>query len=170
MSENKKSNKFLDSLMKIPFFKKLKNIKHIEIIIVIIFVSLLLFIYFYGFKTNESSFGKTTSNQIQTTETSGDYAKELEEKILRVVTSLKGVKNATVVVSLKNEELVAVETTKEQNSLVTNDATTTQTSNIQGIVVVANGAEDINVRLNIYKIIETILTIPCDRIQVFAGK
>lgn len=192
MSENKKTNKLMDSLMKIPFFKKLKTIKHIEIIIVVIFISLLLLIYFYGFKTEKTSSASNMQSDNLTYINSSEYAKELENKILKVVTSLKGVKNATVFVSLESgSELVIAKTTEEktiQTGSGTNVTITTSpvlVSNggkespiilaenlpkVQGIIVVASGTEDVNIKLNIYRILETIFSIPSDRIQVFAGK
>ena len=41
---------------------------------------------------------------------------------------------------------------------------------IEGVIVVAGGADDVNVKLNIYKLLQAILSISSDKIQVFAGK
>ena len=101
--EKKKNNKLMDNLFKLPFLKKLKNVKHIEIIICIIFISLLLLIYFYGFNSNVKTKTNETSSESNLSYTSSvEYAKEIEKKLVEVLTSLKGVTKASVMVSVEN--------------------------------------------------------------------
>ena len=196
MSEEKKNSKLMDNLFKIPIFKKLKNIKHIEIIICIIFISLLLLIYFYGFNGKTTKSVKTSIeeyNELSFT-SSSEYAKELEEKLCIAISNLKGVSKAKVVVSIASggEIIIAnsVEEKKEVSSdgesknvttiktpiIVTNNGTSKPIilmevlPKIQGVIVVASGAEDVGVKLNIYKVIETITELSSENIQVFAGK
>ncbi|MGN1223270.1 MAG: hypothetical protein ACI4T1_03975 [Christensenellales bacterium] len=196
MSDEKKPT-LMDNLLKLPFFKKLKNIKHIEIIICIIFISLLLLIYFYGgvkTKTNKSeSTSKLTVETLSYT-TTDEYAKLLEDKLENIIGSLKGVGNISVMVNLKSgSELVVATSTEEENVYSSNGDKINQTiiktpimveengtskpvilmelaPEIEGVIVVAGGADDVNVKLNIYKLLQAILSISSDKIQVFAGK
>ena len=41
---------------------------------------------------------------------------------------------------------------------------------IKGVIVVAGGADDINVKLNIYRAVQATISVSSDNIQVFAGK
>lgn len=193
MSENKKDGKLVENLFKLPLFKKLKNVKHIEIIICIIFISLLLVIYFVNFSPQKSS-TKTnaeSSSQVLVT-SSSEYAKLLEEKLTSTLSSLKGVKNVAVVVSVSSGGEVVIANNVEEKTvenengknvtvvktpiIVTENGTSKPIilmeilPKVNGVLVVAGGAEDINVKLNILKAVEAIVSIPSENIQVFAGK
>lgn len=194
MSENKKETKLMDNLFKLPFLKKLKNIKHIEIYICIIFISLLLVIYFVSFSPQKTS--KTTSLIEAESEnyfvSSLEYSKNMEEKLKSVLSNLKGVKNVQVLVSVSSGGEIVIANDIEEKTIEENggkNVTITKTPiivtengtskpiilvevlpKINGVIVVAGGAEDVNVRLNIYKAIEAIISIPSENIQVFAGK
>ena len=61
--------------------KKLKNVKHIEIIICIIFIALLLLIYFYGFNTKQTSTKDHISNLTDINSATYVYEKELEQRL-----------------------------------------------------------------------------------------
>lgn len=196
MSDEKKNNKLIDNLFKIPIFKKLKSVKHIEIIICIIFISLLLLIYFYGFNDKKTTKETIADNEFGEVsfKTASEYSKEVENKITTIVSSLKGVSSASVMVSVcSGGEIVianSIEETKEENKdgesknvttiktpiIVTENGTSKPVvlmeilPKIQGVIVVAKGADDVNVKLNIYKAIQTITELPSENIQVFAGK
>ncbi len=195
MSENKKESKLMDNLFKLPFLKKLKNIKHIEIYVCIIFISLLLVIYFINFSPQKTS--KTSSVESSDTNEIGfvsslEYSKNLEDKLKTVLSNLKGVKNVQVLVSVSSGgEIVIANNVEEKTSfeddgkkvtviktpiIVTENGTSKPIilmevlPKVNGVIVVASGAEDVNVKLNIYKAIEAIISIPSENIQVFAGK
>lgn len=195
MSENKKESKLMDNLFKLPFLKKLKNIKHIEIYVCIIFISLLLVIYFINFSPQKTS--KTSSVESSNTNEIGfvsslEYSKNLEDKLKTVLSNLNGVKNVQVLVSVSSGgEIVIANNVEEKTSfeddgkkvtviktpiIVTENGTSKPIilmevlPKVNGVIVVASGAEDVNVKLNIYKAIEAIISIPSENIQVFAGK
>jgi len=193
MNDGKKENKVTDTLFKIPIFKKLKNIKHIEIIICIIFIGLLLLIYFFGFNNKTTSTKETVQESSYTYVSSLKYATEMEDKLCKVIGNLKGVGNVSVIVRVDDSsELIIAKTVEEQNSSTnSNEKTVTIASTpiivtengeskpiilseslpkILGVLVVASGADDVGVKLNIVRAIETITDIPSENIQVFAGK
>ena len=102
--------------------------------------------------------------------------------------------NISVMVNLKSgSELVVATSTEEENVYSSNGDKINQTiiktpimveengtskpvilmelaPEIEGVIVVAGGADDVNVKLNIYKLLQAILSISSDKIQVFAGK
>ncbi|MBE5745861.1 MAG: hypothetical protein E7359_01040 [Clostridiales bacterium] len=197
MSEdNKKNTVFMDNLFKLPFLKKIKNIKHIEIYICIIFIGLLLLIYFYGFG------GKKANDQLKETASSGEiaftssslYAKELEEKLEQVIGNLKGVGMAKVMVSVKSGGEIVIANSITEETVVSTDGESQNVTivktpiivtengeskpiilmeilpEIQGVIVVAEGADDTMVKLNIYQAVQAIITVPSVNIQVFAGE
>lgn len=194
MSENKKEGKLMDNLFKLPLLKKLKNVKHIEIIICIIFIGLLLVIYFVNFSPQKTS-SQTTANasmgEVAFT-SSSEYAKRLEDKLALTIGGLKGVKDVRVLVSVSSGGEVVIANNVEEKTVENGDGknvtvvktpiivTENGTSKpiilmevlpkINGVLIVATGAEDVNVKLNIFKAVEAVINIPSENIQVFAGK
>lgn len=194
--ESKKTNKLMENLFKLPVLRKLKNIKHIEIIICIIFISLLLLIYFYGFKGTSGDTKTTSANSI-TGElafiTSSVFARETEAKLTEVIEGLKGVKSAKVMVSVKQGSEIVIANSIKEETVISSDGESKNVTivktpiivtdngeskpiilmevlpTIQGVIVVASGAEDVAVKLNIYKAIQAIISISSENIQVFAG-
>lgn len=195
MSEEKKNNKLMDNLFKLPFLKRFKNVKHIEIIVCIIFIGLLLLIYYFGFNktVNTSSITNNVTEESVLYTSSVVYARELETKLEGVITELKGVTSARVMVSVKSggEVIIANEITEESvksNNGETINVTVVKTPiivtengeskpivlmevlpELEGVVVVAGGAEDTFVKLNILRIIQAMTNISSENIQVFAG-
>lgn len=194
--ENKKNNKLMDNLFKLPMLKKLKNIKHIEIIICIIFIGLLLLIYFYGFSgTSKGSVETIGTNTGELAFTSSSvFAKETEEKLEKIISNLKGVGSASVMVSVKSGSEIVIANSITEEKVISSDGESQNVTivktpiivtedgeskpivlmevlpTIQGVIVVAEGAEDTMVKLNIYRAIQAIITVASENIQVFAGK
>lgn len=196
MSEKKEKN-FLSFLDKISFFKKLKNVKHIGIIICIIFISLLLLIYFSGTSTKKATntnANTSTSTNETTYNTSFTYIKSTEERLQNVLGSLEGVKSVKVMITLETgPEIIIAKTTEEETKILENGKEKNITiistpiivnengenkpiilmevlPKINGVIVVADGAEDVKTKLNIYTAIQTLISVSSDKIQVFAGK
>lgn len=187
MSDKKEDTKST-ILDKIPFLKKLKTIKHIEIIIFAIFIIIALLIAFSG--SNPFSFLTSTSGE-QTVETSTysyfstlDYIRSQEEKLTSLLKNVDGVENVQVMLSVKNageivyakniqEKTVGSTTTKTESVVfVTNDGKSTplilmeKLPEIAGVVVISQGAKDVKVKLNIVSILSTALGLSSDKINV----
>ena len=194
--DKKKTNKLMDNLFKLPFLKKLKNVKHIEIIVCIIFISILVLIYFVSFNKTTS---QTSSNSVINTgelsfTSSSVYAKEMEEKLTRVITNLEGVNSVSVMVSVASGSEIVIANSIEEEKIYSSsgeseNVTTIKTPiivtqngtskpiilmevlpKIEGVVVVAGGANDVKVKLNIYRVVQAMVDISSENIQVFAGK
>ena len=198
MSEEKKSKKE-SFFSRLPFFKKLKSIKNIEIVVAVLIISVMFLIYFGSSSKTSTSASKTSTSiaNIQYTSAS-QYAKELEERLAKTLSQIQGAGNVSVVITLESSsELIiakTIETTKKSES-VTDKGVTTKTENIEviekplivsgkngdnpvillevmpkisGVVVVAQGATNVNVKLNLLKAIQALLTIPSGNIEILA--
>lgn len=198
MSEEK-STKKESLLQKLPFFKKLKSIKNIEIVIAVLIISLMFLIYFStlgkgGDTSNKSSESVT---DIQYTSAS-QYVKELETRLENALSKIQGAGQVSVVITISSSsELIIAKTieTNKKTDTSTQNGVTTKTENVEiiekpiiidgkngdepivllevmpkisGIVVVAEGANDVNVKLNILKAIQALLTIPSGNIEILA--
>lgn len=180
--EEKKEKKGLGNL---KLFQKLKSIKHIEIIIAVILGAIVLLIYFSTFNTSSS---ETSFEATSTTE----YAAMLESKLENVIKQIGGVGNVSVMVTLSSgpEYIYATSEEEKINENQGSGSTTTSTTitkepviisgdivivkeimpTVSGIVVVAGGAQDTRVKLEIIKAIQALLDVPQANIEVLVGK
>ncbi len=169
-------------------FEKLKKIKHIEIYIAVGFALVLAMVYFIFLSPNKTE-EDTGSTQIDATEqtfsSSEEYTSYLENKLKNVITSLKGVGDAKVMVTLeKGFEYVFA--TEEEIKTSSNGTTITTVTIVmvdgqpvikeeiypivEGIVVVADGAGDVGVRMNILSIIQTVIGVDNAKINIMEGE
>lgn len=175
-------NKFFENSR---ILKKLKNIKHIEIYVAIIFIIVLLIIYFGDFSSSKSS------SQIETSNSAFEYAEFIEEKLEDVLSNIKDAGKVNVMVSLEssNEKIYATSTEEKKNT-VSGGTTTTSVSEpiiitsqgssspiiikeympkINGIIVVAQGAGNISVRMELLKAVQAIVDVPTTNISILVG-
>lgn len=170
------------------FFVKLKKIKHLDKIITVLFIAIILLIYFSSFYSESS----TKSNVVQDSYSKEDslmmYEKELEEKIQKTLSSIKDSGEVSVMVCFSEgiETVIAYKTEKETNNngvtietktpiLVTNDGKS-ETIILEkimpkptSIVVVATGAKNTNVKLEILRAVQTMFGSTNCNIEIFAG-
>ena len=185
MSEHKKDKQKTKLFAK--FFGKLKAIKHIEVFISIIFIVIILLIYFSGGNAQI----KTATNEENKLSSTIEYVKETEERVKMVLSKIKGVGEVSVMINCesgyalkvayttettkKSENSVIIETVTQTPVLVTNNGETTPivleyvSPKINNIIIVASGAENTNVKLELIKAVESLLGIPASSIQVFTG-
>jgi stage III sporulation protein AG len=156
---------------------KLKKVKHIEIYIAVGVAVVVALIYFAFLLPNKQD-NQTSNTEIdinsETFLSSSEYTDYLENKLENVITSIKGVGETKVAVTLeKGFEFIYL--TEEETKISSNGTTITTVSIVmvdgqpvvkeeifpvvKGIVVIANGAEDVGVRMNILSIIQTIINI-----------
>ena len=161
MSEEKKAGKlsFLDNL---KIVKKIKQNKHIGLIVVVIFVLILLLLLFSDFNFNTS---KMEMLETSTYSTYYQYAETLENKLKNVLGKIKGVGNIEVMVSLDNNSYL---NTSNSNTS-SNEQSVEILPNISGVVIVSSGASDINVKLNLLTATQTLLDIAQNKIQIYVG-
>lgn len=131
------------------FAKKCKNIKGFEIICALVIAVIAICIYF-------SVNAIKTSSQQQASASAGES--KIEVGIKNLLTQIDGVGECDVLVTYKPSE--DGENGDEMDS----------TDNIQGVVVVAKGAQDVLVRIKIINALCTLLNIQADDIQIFEKK
>ena len=193
MSEEKKTAKEkFDWLKNLSFIQKLKQVKHIGLIITIIFILMLLIILFGNFNLFQSNSTVSASSNSFTYTTNAEYIKNMEDKLKLLLSRIKGAGNVEVMITL-NEGAGVILATDDQ-SMTTNNgsgSTTTVSANpviitqngvntpvvvgenipeIKGVVVVSSGAKDVNVRLNILNAVQTLTGLANNKIQILIGE
>lgn len=164
---------------------KIKTIKHIKYFI-ITGLALLIGVGYFLFipKTSQESSSPNNDNISTTFSTSAEYISYLENKLESVITSVKGVGETEVIITLeKGFEYVFA--TEEETRTTSGGSTLTTTEIVivdgqpviqkeiypvvQGIVIVADGAETPGVKLEILSLVQTIINIDSGKINIFAG-
>lgn len=174
---------------RVPFLQKLKNIKHIEIYLLCIFAIILIVIYSSSIKN------KSPKQQTQDSFTAQEYSEYLEKKLSGILSNISGAGTVKVMITLdggmkyeyekqseeittsnevggntnkkttKNEEVVIVTINGKATPLIIKESY----PNVCGVVVVASGATNIQVKLNIMKAIKTLLNINEENVQILVG-
>ena len=124
--------------------------------------------------------------------TSLDYVDRIEEKLEVLLSNIKGAGKTEVMISIDSSPQLVIAENVEEKSVTTSSGTTVTVvtspilvtekgeSNplvlqetlpeIKGVLIVSQGAKDIQVKLNIISAVTTLLGIDCNSVQVFAGK
>lgn len=191
MSEEKKQTKDkFDWLKNLSFIKKLKQVKHIGLIVTIIFILILLIILFGNFNFSTSS-AISTSTSSATYTTSAEYVIQMEDKLKNLISKIKGSGNVEVMLTLDSGTSVVLASNDETVTTSNGNASTTTVSanpiiieqsgsnlpviveeilpKIKGVVIVSSGAKDINVRLNILNAVQTLTGLANSQIQILIG-
>ncbi len=167
-------------------FEKIKKVKHIEIYIAVGLALLVAIIYFscIGGKSKPNNSTTKIDNVNANFSTSGEYIDYLENKLENVITKVKGAGDVEVIVTLeKGFEYVYV--TEEETRTTSNGTTITTTSVVMvngqpvikeeiypvvgGIAVIASGADNLSVKMNILSIIQTVIEIDNSKINIYKG-
>lgn len=127
-----------------------------------------------------------------------DYGVLLEKKLEDILSQLKGVENVKVMITLEDtvEKIPAFNTTKNNETtneidahggtreIIRDDMTIQVVTNseggmivlkeikpkVKGVIVVAQGAEDIEVKEMLYEAVKTVLGISGNRVEVYSSK
>lgn len=131
--------------------------------------------------------------------TENDYSDYLEKKLVNILSKLNGVGKVNVMITLEDsvEKVTAANTTTTTENSIENDSeggtreviredlivqVVTQGNNdslmvvkevqptVQGVIVVADGAEDPNIREILYDAVKTVLGIKANKVQVYSSK
>ncbi len=130
--EVKKESKWFD---KIKGFQKIKNIKHIEIVIAVIFAVIIILIFL---SSSGNKFSFLSSNESQ-------QATQLEQRLSSILSDIEGAGTVSVFVNFDSEE------------------------KITGVIVVSSGAENVKVKLDILRAVQTVITEPTTNIEILVG-
>ncbi len=152
----KKSGKLLD---------KLKSVKHIEIIVPLIFGAVLLLIVFGNFQ----SAGSSATASFDLTE----YAKVMEQRVANVLSQIEGAGRVDVMINFEKgvEMIPATNTEGDRDTIVLVSGKPVVLAEIQpkisGVLVVAEGAGNVKVKLELTKAVCTLLSVDSNCIEIF---
>ena len=155
-------------------FAKIKSVKNIEIIFALVLGAIALFVFFGNFSLFSTQ-EKNTSYDFS------EYVSSLQNKIEAVISQIDGAGNVDMVITFSGgvEQEYAYTTEKvTENGVVTETNTLTLVSGkpvvirdkmpqISGVVIVADGAGNMSVRLEIIEAVQALLDVPNGKIEVF---
>lgn len=169
---------------------KIKKIKHFEIYIALVFVIIVFIIYFSSNpfsstpKENESDYKYQTAN---------DYCIETEARLSQLLSSIENAGKVKVMITFEStpERVIAYIVNSTKNTSANGDGSYNEntqnssspqiiyvsgdqiplilkevTPNVLGVLVVAQGADEIKVRLDIINAVSVLLNISADKIKV----
>ncbi len=173
------------------FLSLLKN-KQVKTILIVLFFGLFALIIL------NSSFGAEItnvngSNSSLNYVSSLDYCEKLENKLVEVLSNIKGAGNVKVMVTVESgPKLNFASNVDQRNNTTTSGGNTTSNSTfveepiilnsssgyaplvvsedspkIQGVVVVASGAKDVGVKLNLLQAVMALLDVSSNNIQIY---
>lgn len=148
---------FIEKINKSDLFKKIKSVKHIEIIVAVILVAIMLLIYASTLTGSKNTFSDDTNNTVKL---------EVEERMEQILEKIDGAGRVSVMIYYENSE-ESVKTT----SLFNNNNQKVETTNkIKGVIIVSEGADNIKVRLALLDAVRTLLEIEADKVKIYKMK
>ena len=193
-TDSKEKFKFLKNW---SFFKKLKQVKHIGLIITIIFLIILTLILFGDFKFsftnfggNENSEGLSVSSTNQIYISNIEYAKMMEDKLKNLIGKIDGITDVEIMVSVSGGQVIIASNDETKTTKNTKGEETTTVSaspviiqqngdnnplvigeispEIKGVVVVSKCAKDVKIKLSIINVIQTLLDVDESKIVILS--
>ena len=178
--KNKTDSKFSELI------KKIKNIKHIEVIIAICLIVAIIGVYFITSKTKSSNSVANVSEATKSTD-------ELEVKLCNVLSDIEGAGKVSVMITYDgSSEIVTANTTTTSTDKTNSNDRTAESKNetvspvlinqsgtttplivkeimpeVKGVIVIAEGANDIKVRLNLVNAVCTALAVDAEKVEIF---
>ena len=144
------------SKVRFKWLEKIKNVKHIEIIVIAIFLVVLLLIYF---STPRSKSNSNATIKENTELTITRYIDNLEADLENIISKIRGVGNVNVLITLNLD-----------NASIENDVIKTATfPKIKGIVIVASGVDNTSVKMNILRAVEAVVDISSGSVEILSS-
>lgn len=161
---------------------KLKNIKHIWVIFAVVIALILVVAYFSFFtKPKSDNIQQDSTEEISSSE---EYVASLENKLINVLSKLSGVGQTSVIITLESGFTYEYATDSETKTVVSGGTETTVKTEtiilvsgqpvvvkqnypvIKGVVIVAKGAENFKVKMDIQSAAMTVLKIDSSNITI----
>ena len=142
--------------IKFKWLEKIKNVKHIEIYIVIIFLVIVFLIYGSTFNNKSKTSSTTTDDSPLTI---SKYVDDLEKNLESTLSNIKGASNVNVLITLDLKDAVI-----EDNVIQTSTF-----PKIKGVLIVASGVENTNVKLNMLKAVQAVIEINTGCIEILSS-
>lgn len=150
--------------------KKLLSKIKIEYLIVVVLAAVCLFIVFNGMKSNE----------VKETNAVNEYVSSLENKLTKSLSKVSGAGKVNVIISVESKmETVLASVKKTENGTTEEEPftvggkTVILTENypeITGVIIVAEGANNLTVRVSLINATKVFLNIDDDKIQILTMK
>ena len=186
------------SLLDLPIFKKLKSVKNIEVIIAVILGAVILLIFFSTFSSSTSG-TDSVNNSYSTSASEYVLQLETKlSKILSNISGA-GQVSVMIAVEGSSQLIIATSTEERNNSTSTTQSggvinsntsvtiietpilVSTQGTNsplvlqeikptVKGVIVVAQGADNIRVKLELLRAVVALLGVDSENIEIFTGK
>ncbi|MDR1917564.1 MAG: hypothetical protein LBQ05_01100 [Christensenellaceae bacterium] len=171
--------------------EKIKRIKHWEIYLTVFAVVVIVAIYLSTLTGGDTA---DKNGGVAVTQSNESYADKLEQKLLAVISKIKGVGEVSVIVMTNGEGSSELAYDVDEKNVtqtgVNGQSTSTTTTNktplldksgnpiilytnppqITGVLVVASGANDIAVKLAIARAIQTVVGDNNAKIEILTGK
>lgn len=193
-------NEILDKIKKyLEKINNKKFINNLFIILLISIIFLIVANNFLGTKNKDTVESNYEYLEEIDYNLESDYSAYLEKKLVNILSKLNGVGKVSAMVTLENsvEKVTAANTTKTSENTVENDSeggtreihredintqVVTRGSDgsllvvkeikptIQGVIVVAEGAEDPEIKEMLYDAVKTVLGIKGNKVQVYSSK
>ena len=194
MAENKyvidNRKKSVNVLQKIK--NKIQKVKNLNLVLGIATACIVLLCLFSMFGVND--------NAVETKLESESYYKQVEDRLANVLSQIKGAGEVKVMINYSGTSEIITATTKNTSTDKTTDngsnsnrVTESKTEitepviiqqngedvpviikeilpDIVGVIVVAEGAKDMSVKLNLVSAIQTLLNVSADKVEIFAMK
>jgi stage III sporulation protein AG len=175
----------------IASFKKLDTKKKIQYVAILLLAVIILTIYFSSFKSD------TGNNAMPETPKEVPGFSDMESRLEEILSKIEGAGRVEVMITYEStpEKVPAISIDKQtststdigENGTSTIDTENTQSDvvtingsngndalvlrenspKILGVIVIAQGADDIAVKLNLLKAVETVLDVTPDRVDVY---
>jgi stage III sporulation protein AG len=182
-------SKIKEKLNKIP------NNKRTQYLIIIVMIAVILAIYFSTFTTDDTA--KPDATVSSAIEKSESAELDLNGQLENILSSIEGAGAVRVMITYESGTEIVPATSENTETTTTNDESdgSTKTSEtvrkqtdivtvqdqsessalvlkekmpeVKGVIVIAKGAGDIGVKMNLLKAVQTLLNISADKVDVF---
>lgn len=161
---------------------KLRKIKHFEILLAV-FIGLVVCVVYFSFFANPKT-DNTEENSTGQYSGAVEYVDYLENKLCNVLGKITDVGKVSVIITLESGFSYEYATNSETKTTISGGNETTITTDtvilvsnepvvvkeiypvIKGVVVVADGAKNFAIKMNILTAVETVLEIESNRITI----
>ncbi len=176
-----------------------KFINNLFIILLVSIILLIVANIFLDTKKEDTPYTETEKSINHVSGTESDYSNILEKKLINILSQLKGVGKVNVMITLEDstEKIAATNTTKTSENtnevdsqggtreVVREDMTVqivTKGSDgsllvvkeikptVKGVIVVAEGADDAEVKEKLYEAVKTVLGISGSKVEIYSSK
>lgn len=150
----KKSINLIERIKKNATFEKIKSIKNIEVICALLIVAIVLLIYssFSAASQNDSQVNNNTTTMNST-----------EQRLAKMLSGIEGVGDVEIMIYTGERD-------NSYGYISSINLENIDSDKIQGVMILAQGADNISTRIKLLNTTSTLLGIQSDKIQIYTLK